>query len=237
MTETVRAAGVLQQTSLVAGQLLAKTALSHARTTVDGRQAIALLRKLAKATSLAALLTAETISALAHDDTAAANLLLEQAATHLSGTPSAVHRVGSALLRHEGYLHAQDRAARQDLGPAKDAVKVSEPQRQALASLARGDGVLRETGTGLREVVAPLAAYVSVRIATIDALASRDLLTLTPLPEQPGHYRLHVTPAGVHALLAANPQPLRSPPRSPVAVRPATPAASAPASSAAASRR
>lgn len=237
MQETVRAGGALRQTALVAGQLLAKAALSDATTTVDGREAIALLRHLAEETSLASVRTADTISALAHGDTASANLFLEQAATHLTGTPSAVHRVGNALLRHEGYLHAQDRAARQDLGPGEDAVKISEAQRKALASLARGDGVLRETGSGLREVVAPLAAYVSVRVATIDALASRDLLTLTPLPKQPGHYGLRVTSAGVHALLAASLRPRRSPPRPPVAMRPTAPAASAPASSAAVSRR
>lgn len=236
MQETVRFGGALRQTSLVAGQLLAKVALSHATTTVDGREAIALLRHLAEVTSLAAVRTADTISALAHGDTASANLFLEQAATHLTGTPSAAQRVGNALLRHEGYPHAQDRATRQELGPGEDAVKISEAQRKALASLARGDGVLRETGTGLREVVAPRTAYVSVRTATIDALASRDLLTLTPLPKQPGHYGLRVTPAGVHALLAAGLRPRRSPPRPPVVLRPAAPAAS-PASPAALSRR
>ncbi|MEU3402981.1 hypothetical protein ABZ766_03365 [Streptomyces sp. NPDC006670] len=237
MQEAVRFAGTLRQTSLVAGQLLAKVALSPATTTVDGLEAISLLRHLAEATSLAAVRTADTISALAHGDSASANLFLEQAATHLTGTPSAVQRVGSALQRHEGYLHAQDRATRQELGLGKDAVKISEAQRKALASLAQGDGVLRETDTGLREVVAPLAAYVSVRTATIDALASRDLLTLTPLPKQPGHHRLRVTAAGVHALLAAGLQPRLKTPRPPLVTRPPAPAASAPARSAALRRR
>ena len=230
-------ASTRRQTSLTAGQLLAKAALSHATTTVDGREAIALLRHIAEATSLAAVRTADTISALAHGDTASANLFLKRAATHLAGTPSTVHSVGNALLRHEGYLHAQNRAARQHLGPGEDAVKISEAQRKALASLARGDGVLRETGTALREVVAPLAAYASVRAATIDALASRDLLTLVPLPKQPGHYGLRVTSAGVHALLAAGLRPRRSPPRPPAAIQPAVLAASVPASSAAVSHR
>lgn len=85
--------------------------------------------------------------------------------------------------------------------------------------------------------MAPLAAYVSVRVTTIDALASRGLLTLAPLPKQPGHYALRVTSASVHALLAAGLRPRRSPPRPPVAIRPTAPAASAPASSAAVSRR
>lgn len=211
LQETVRAASALRQTSLVAGQLLTKAALSDAATTFDGREAIALLRHLTEAVSLAAVRAADTVSALAHNDTASAGILLEQAAAHLAGTPSAVQLVSSALLRHEGYFHAHDRAARENLGTGQGAVKISEAQRKALASLARGDGVLHEASSGLREVVAPLAAYVSVRASTIDALASRDLLTLTPLPTQPDHFGLRVTSDGVRSLLAAAPRPPRSP--------------------------
>lgn len=54
-----------------------------------------------------------------------------------------------------------------------------------------------------------LDAYVSVRTATIDALASQD----SPLPKQPGHYGLRVTPTGVHALLAARHRPTYLPRR------------------------
>ncbi|MFF0551125.1 hypothetical protein ACFYUL_19415 [Streptomyces sp. NPDC004311] len=185
--------------------------MSDAATTLDGREAITLLRHLAEATSLAAVRTADTISDLAHGDTAPASASLDRAAAHLAGTPTAVHRVGEALQRHEGHLHAQDHAARENLGAAEPTAKVSEAQRRALASLARGDAVLRYA-YGRREVIAPPASYLSVRASTIDALAPRGLVTLTALPEQPGHHGLHVTRAGLRALLAAGSGPRRRPP-------------------------
>lgn len=61
-------------------------------------------------------------------------------------------------------------------------------------------------------MIAPPASYLSVRAATIDALATRGLVTLTALPEQPGHHALHVTTAGLRALLAAASGPRRRPP-------------------------
>ncbi|MCX4718289.1 hypothetical protein [Streptomyces virginiae] len=211
LQETAQVADALRQTSQVTGKLLATASLSDAATTLDGREAIALLRHLTEATSLAAIRTADTISDLAHGDTAPASASLDRAAAHLAGTPTAVHRVGDALQRHEGHLHAQDHAARNNLGAAEPTAKVSEAQRRALASLARGDAVLRDV-YGRREVIAPPASYLSVRASSIDALATRGLVTLTTLPEQPGHHALHVTTAGLRALLAAASGPRRRQP-------------------------
>ncbi|MFF4871473.1 hypothetical protein [Streptomyces sp. NPDC000961] len=203
LRDAVSAGGALHQTSLHAAGLLAKAALSNATTTVDGLAAVSLLRRLAEATTSAALRAADSIAALAHGDTTTADRLLEQARDHLHRAPVTCQEVGSALLRHDGYLYAQARAARENLGTGGSVVKVSEAQRKGLASLARGDGVLREARRSVRELESPLSA--SVRPATIDALAAKELLTLTPLTGQQGRSAVQLTSAGIQALLAASP--------------------------------
>ncbi|GLV88765.1 hypothetical protein Slala04_02190 [Streptomyces lavendulae subsp. lavendulae] len=87
LQETVQFADALRQTSLATGKLLATAALSDAATTLDGREAITLLRHLTEATFLAAIRTADTISDLAHGNTAPASASLDRAAAHLAGTP------------------------------------------------------------------------------------------------------------------------------------------------------
>ncbi|MEU3747301.1 MULTISPECIES: hypothetical protein [Streptomyces] len=203
LQDAVRTGGALHQTSLHAAGLLAKAALSDATTTVDGLVAVSLLRRLAEATASAALRAADSIAALAHGDTTTADHLLEQARVHLHRTPVTCQEVGSALLRHDGYLYAQARAARENLGPSAGTVKVSEAQRKGLASLARGDGVFREARHSVRELESPLNA--SVRTATIDALAAKELLTLTPLTGKQCRSAIRLTSAGIQALLAASP--------------------------------
>ncbi|MEU7117958.1 MULTISPECIES: hypothetical protein [Streptomyces] len=209
LQDAVRTGGALHQTSLHAAGLLAKAALSNATTTVDGLDAVSLLRRLAEATATAALRAADSIAALAHGDTTTADRLLEQARVHLHRAPVTCQEVGSALLRHDGYLYAQARAARENLAPGGGAVKVSEAQRKALASLARGDGVFRDARRSVRELESPLNA--SVRTATIDALAARKLLTLTPLTGQEGRSAIRLTSEGIQALLAAPPPKPGSP--------------------------
>lgn len=207
LQDTVRAGGALHQTSLHAAGLLAKAALSDATTTVDGLDAVSLLRRLAEATASAALRTADAIAALAHGDTTTADRLLEQARFHLHRAPVTCQEVGSALLRHDGYLYAQARAARENL-VAGGSVKISEAQRKGLASLARGDGVFRGPRRGIRELESPLSA--SVRTATIDALVDKELIALTPLRGQDGRTAIRLTSAGIQALLAASsPKPGR----------------------------
>ncbi|MFF2567269.1 hypothetical protein [Streptomyces sp. NPDC058084] len=206
LPDTARTGGTVHQTSWHAGKLLAQAALSDAATTADGREAIAVLRHLTEATTSAAARAADSISALAHGDTDSSERLLAQARAHLAKTPVAVQDVTAALLRHDGVLHAQEQAAR--LGLGADTVKVSEAQRKALASLARGDGVIRRSSTGIREVTSPLAAH-HLRATTIDALVDRQLVALTPLP-QDDRYGIRLTPAGIQALLSARPVPRRS---------------------------
>ncbi len=83
LQDAVHTGGALHQTSLHAARLLAKAALSNATTTVDGLDAVSLLRRLAEATTSAALRAADSIAALAHGDTTTADRLLEQARIHL----------------------------------------------------------------------------------------------------------------------------------------------------------
>ncbi|MCZ0978732.1 hypothetical protein O1L60_04280 [Streptomyces diastatochromogenes] len=222
LTDTVRTAGLIHQTSLLAGRLLAQTALSNAPTTSDGLHAVALLRRLAEATTSAAGHAANTISALAHDDAEASKQLLRQARNALARTPVAVQDVGAALLRHDGFLYAQHRAARDQTVPGSMAIKVSEAQRKGLASFARGDAVVRDAYSGRREVVTPLGTQL--RAATIDALVDKKLVGLAPLPGQPGRYGARLTSSGVRTLLEAHPVP--APPTtapSPTTARPGIP--------------
>ncbi|WP_328764333.1 hypothetical protein [Streptomyces sp. NBC_00272] len=207
LEKMVRISGTLHRTSLLCGKLLSKAALSDAPTTLDGREAVALLRQLTEATTTAAARAADTISALAHDDTASAGGLLEQTRAPLSRAPSAVEPIRAALLRHDGLLYAQIRAAREGLSPGPKTVTISDAQRKGLASLARGDGVFRER-YGIREVVSPLSAHVLP--ATVDALASKRLITVTPLPEHQDRFGLRLTTTGVQALLAASTRRVRS---------------------------
>ncbi|MEW1699026.1 hypothetical protein ACIQCR_31195 [Streptomyces sp. NPDC093249] len=199
----VRAAGIVHQTSLLAGGLLAQAALSNASTTADGRQAVALLRHLTEMTTKAAALTAGTIAALSVGDTEASLRLLEQTRTTLARTPVTIQDAAGALLRHDGYLHAQDRAVQDRAVSASTAVKVTETQRKGLASLAQSDAVVRQSGLGRREVLTPLGARM--RTSTIDALVDKDLVDLTPLPGQTDRYGVRLTSAGVRTLLAARP--------------------------------
>ncbi|MFD3997393.1 hypothetical protein [Streptomyces sp. NPDC058583] len=209
LPDTVRTGSALYRTSLHTHKLLAQAALSDAATTVDGQEAIAVLRHLTEATANAAARASDAVSALAHGDIALADRLLEQSHAHLYRTPVAVQDVSAALLRHDGYLYAQERAAREDLGTSGDpAVKVSEAQRKGLASLARGDAVVRGSTAGTREVATPLAAHM--RATTIDALADKKLITLTPLAQQ-DRYGVRLTSDGVQALLSARPAQRRRP--------------------------
>ncbi|GAA3389107.1 hypothetical protein [Streptomyces roseoviridis] len=208
LSATVRTGSALYRTSLHTGKLLAQAALSDAATTVDSQEAISVLRHLTEATANAAARASDAVSALAHAETALANRLLEQSRTHLYRTPVAVQDVSAALLRHDGYLYAQERATREKLSTNSPTVKVSEAQRKGLASLARGDGVVRETATGTREVASPPAAYM--RAATIDALVDKKLITLTPLLQQ-DRYGVRLTSDGIQALVSAGPAQHRRP--------------------------
>ncbi|MEU9939098.1 hypothetical protein [Streptomyces lavendulae] len=201
LEKVVRISGTLLRTSLLCGNLLSTTALSAAPTTVDGREAVALLRQLTEATTTAAARAADTISALAHNDAASGDRLVEQIGAPLSRGPSAVEQVRAALLRHDGLLYAQTRAAREGLSTGVKTATVSDAQRKGLASLARGDGILRER-YGVREVVSPLSAHVLP--VTVDALAAKELITVTSLPDHQDRFGLHLTTAGVQALLAAS---------------------------------
>ncbi|MFG3348648.1 hypothetical protein ACGF1Z_26760 [Streptomyces sp. NPDC048018] len=219
---TVRTAALVHQTSLLAGRLLAQTALSDAPTTPDGLHAVALLRRLAEATTAAAGHAANTISALAHGDAEASDHLMGQTKDALARTPVAVQDVGAALLRHDGLLYARDRAACNQSVVRSTAVKVSEAQRKGLAAFARGDAVVRDAHSGGREVVTPLGAQL--RAATIDALVDKKLVGLTPLPGQPGQYGARLTSSGIRTLLEARPVPaLPTAVPNPTAVRPRTP--------------
>ncbi|MFD8550138.1 hypothetical protein ACFV08_00710 [Streptomyces fradiae] len=209
LANTVRTGSALYRTSLHTSKLLAQASLSDAATTADGQEGIAALRRLAEAISNAAARAADAVSALARDDTDSADELLEQSHAYLIRTPVAVHDVSSALLRHDGYLYALQRAERENLSPDAPAIRVSEAQRKGLASLARGDGIVRETASGTREVITPLSAYM--RAATIDALLDRQLITLTPLNQQ-DRYGVRLTPSGVRTLLSARPVPLPTTP-------------------------
>ncbi|WP_318209543.1 hypothetical protein [Streptomyces sp. SJL17-1] len=207
LPDTVRTGSALYRTSLHTGKLLSQAALSDAATTVDGQEAIAVLRRLTDAIASAAARASDAVSALAHGDTASADRLLEQSRAHLYRTPVAVQDVAAALLRHDGYLYAQQRAARENLG-THSAIAVSEAQRKGLASFARGEGVLHASADGAREVVAPLAT--PMRATTIDALVDKKLIALTPLVQQ-GRYGVRLTSVGVQALLSAHPAQRRSP--------------------------
>ncbi|WP_282695215.1 hypothetical protein [Streptomyces sp. CC208A] len=202
LADTIRTGSALYRTSLHTGKLLAQAALSDAATTVDGQEAIAVLRRLTEATSNAAARASDALSALAHGDTAAAGRLLEQSRAHLYRTPVAVQDVSTALLRHDGFLYAQELAERERLGAGSPAVKVSEAQRKGLALLARGEAVLHTSDGGTREVVAPPAAHI--RATTIDALVDKQLIALTSLVQQ-GRYGVRLTTAGVQALVSAPP--------------------------------
>ncbi|MEU8617349.1 hypothetical protein [Streptomyces sp. NPDC048623] len=222
LADTVRTAGLMHQTSLLAGRLLAQTALSDAPTTSDGLHAVALLRRLAEATTSAAGHAANTISALAHGDAEASEQLLGQTGDALARTPVAVQDVGAALLRHDGFLYAQHRAARDQTVTGSAAVKVSEAQRKGLAAFARGDAVVRDAYSGGREVATPLGTQL--RAATIDALVGKKLVGLTPLPGQPGRYGARLTSSGVRTLLEARPVPaLPTAVPQPTTARPGTP--------------
>ncbi|OII62124.1 hypothetical protein BJP40_03720 [Streptomyces sp. CC53] len=207
LPDTVRTGSALYRTSLHSGKLLAQSALSDAATTVDGQEAIAILRRLTEATANAAARASDAVSALAHGDTALAERLLEQSRAHLNRTPVAVQDVSGALLRHDGRLYARELAARENLGTLP-AVKVSEAQRKGLAVFARGEAVLHTSADGTREVVAPLAARM--RATTVDALVEKKLIALTPLVQQ-GRYGVRLTAAGVQALLSAHPAQRRGP--------------------------
>lgn len=214
LTDTVRATGWVHQTSLLAGRLLAQTALSDAPTTADGLHAVALLRRLLEATTNAAGHAANTISALAHGDTAASEELLGQAKDALARTPAAVQDVGAALLRHDGVLYAKERAARDQTVAGSTAIKVSEAQRKGLALFARGDAVVRVVPTlysGVREVDTPLGTHL--RATTIDALVDKKLVDLAPLQGPTERYGVRLTASGVRTLLEA-----RSVPSLPTAV-------------------
>ncbi|WP_282698147.1 hypothetical protein [Streptomyces sp. CC208A] len=205
LADTVRAAGWIHQTSFLAGRRLAQTALSDAPTTMDGLHAVALLRRLAEATTHASGHVANTISALAHGDIAASEDLLVQAKAALARTPVAVQDVGAALLRHDGVLYAQERAARDQTMTGSTAVKVSEAQRKGLAVFARGDAVVRTSHSGIREVATPLGAHL--RATTIDALVDKKLVDLTPLQGTTERYGARLTASGVRTLLEARPVP------------------------------
>ncbi|WP_329309187.1 hypothetical protein [Streptomyces microflavus] len=200
---TVRTADAMHRTSLLASRLLARTALSDAPTTTDGLRAIALLRRLTEATTSATGHVTDAISALAHGDTKASDRLLGQTRAALARTPVAVQDVGAALLRHDGFLYAQDRAARDPTVTGSAAVKVSEAQRKGLAAFARGDAVLRDAYSGGLEVVTPLDAHL--RASTIDALVAKKLVDLVPLPGQPSRYGAQLTSSGVRTILEASP--------------------------------
>ncbi|MGW6393091.1 hypothetical protein ACWFR1_21860 [Streptomyces sp. NPDC055103] len=202
LPDTVRIGGALHQTSLYVGKLLAQTALSDAGTTVDGREAVVVLRRLTTHTANSAIWAADCVSSLVHDDTISADRQLEWTRAHLAKTPVMVQDVSAALLRHDGYLYAQERATRENLDTSGPAVKVSQAQRKGLASLARGDAVVRGSTAGTREVATPLAAHM--RATTIDALADKKLITLTPLAQQ-DRYGVRLTSDGVQALLSARP--------------------------------
>ncbi|MFD6245342.1 hypothetical protein [Streptomyces roseolus] len=205
LADTVRTTGWIHQTSLLAGRLLAQTALSNAPTTTDGLHAVALLRRLAEATTQAAGHAADTISALAHGDTSASEHLLGQAKDALARTPVAVQDVGAALLRHDGFLYAQERAARDQTVTGSAAVKVSEAQRKGLAVFARGDAVVRTSYSGVREVAMPLGVHL--RATTIDALVDKKLVDLTVLQGPTERYSARLTSSGVRTLLEARPVP------------------------------
>lgn len=209
LSAAVRTGSALYRTSLHTGKLLAQAALSDAVTTVDGQEAIAVLRRLTEATANAAARASDAVSALAHGDTDSADQLLERSRTHLNRTPMAVQDVSAALLRHDGYLYAQERATRENLTTNSSAVKISEAQRKGLASLARGDAVVRESVGGTREVATPLAAHM--RTTTIDALVDKKLINLAPLAQQPDRYGVRLTAAGVQALISARLERHRGP--------------------------
>ncbi|MFE5298105.1 hypothetical protein [Streptomyces sp. NPDC056632] len=208
LPDTVRTGSALYRTSLHTGKLLAQAALSDAATTVDGQEAIAALRRLTEAITSAAARASDALSALSHGDTASADRLLEQSRAHLYRTPVAVQDVSGALLRHDGYLYAQEQAARENLGTSAPTVKVSEAQRRGLATFARGEAVVHESAAGIREVIAPLHAHM--RATTIDALVDKGLISLTQLV-QPDRYGVRLTSDGVQALLSARPPQRRSP--------------------------
>ncbi|MET9955441.1 hypothetical protein ABZ135_28395 [Streptomyces sp. NPDC006339] len=202
LADTIRTGSALYRTSLHTGKLLAQAALSDAATTVDGQEAITVLRRLTEATSNAAARASDAVSALAHGDTASADQLLKQSRAHLYRTPVAVQDVSGALLRHDGYRYAQEQAARENLGTSSPTVKVSEAQRRGLATFARGEAVVHESTTGTREVIAPLHAHM--RATTIDALMDKGLISLTQLIQQ-DRYGVRLTTAGTQALLSARP--------------------------------
>ncbi|KUJ68685.1 hypothetical protein ACZ90_17565 [Streptomyces albus subsp. albus] len=202
LADTIRTGSALYRTSLHTSKLLAQTALSDASTTIDGQEAIAVLRRLTEATSNAAARASDAVSALAHGDTASANELLEHSRAHLYRTPVTVQNVSSALLRHDGYLYAQKQGARKNSGTSAPTVKVSEAQRRGLAAFARGEAVVHESAAGTREVIAPLSSHI--RGTTIDALIDKGLISLTPLVQQ-DRYGVQLTTAGVQALVSARP--------------------------------
>ncbi|MFG3038094.1 hypothetical protein ACGFYZ_14405 [Streptomyces sp. NPDC048330] len=208
LPDTVRTGSALYRTSLHTSKLLAQAALSDAATTIDGQEAIAVLRRLNEATANAAARASDAVSALAHGDTASADRLLEQSRAHLYRTPVAVQDVSGALLRHDGYLYAQEQAVRENLGTSAPTVKVSEAQRRGLAAFARGVAVIHESAAGTREVVAPLSSHM--RGATIDALMDKGLISLTKLVQQ-DRYCVRLTSDGVRALLSARPAQRRGP--------------------------
>ncbi|WP_328486056.1 hypothetical protein [Streptomyces zaomyceticus] len=208
LPDTVRAGSALYRTSLHTNKLLAQAALSDAATTVDGQEAIAILRHLTEAIANAAARASDAVSALANGNPALADRLLEQSRAHLYRTPVAVQDISAALLRHDGYLYAQERAARENLGSSDPAVKVSEAQRKSLASLARGDAVVRGSTAGAREIATPTAAHM--RATTIDALVDKKLIALTPLAQQ-DRYGVRLTSNGVQALLSARQAQRRRP--------------------------
>lgn len=208
LPHTIRTGSALYRTSLHVNKLLAQAALSDAATTVDGQEAIAILHRLTEVTARAAARASDAVSALAHGETALADQLLEQSRAHLHRAPVAVQNVSTALLRHDGYLCAQERATWEKLGTSDPGIKVSEAQRKGLASLARGDAVVRGSAAGSREVATPLAAHV--RAMTIDALVDKELITLIPLAQQ-DRYSVRLTSDGVRALLSARPTQPHSP--------------------------
>ncbi|BAU87995.1 rho GTPase-activating protein 23 [Streptomyces laurentii] len=134
--------------SVRASTLATRTAMSSAACTVDGREAIGLLTRMTAAASAGAIHVTAVLSALAQGDQTGAAALVDSALSGLQPIGRMSWAAAAALTRHEGVLNAQLDTEVYPFDPEAEPEQVTEPQRQALAHIARGIVVLHTAEHG-----------------------------------------------------------------------------------------